>query len=762
MLKEKLIPGNKPSIHATMNIKTITKYCSLLAITMISTFPVLAQPKNLAAGKKVLLLPWPNYSKTAKVGNRPSVMTDGKLETPGRVTADSATVSWNFVGRVNVMVDLQKRCDISEVAMRFLRNDHHSDNAPVDMEIFVSDDGEHFLQVAARSPWTNPGLFDSDPTVNSHDANVYTWRFSDLQNVRGRYVGFSFYAGGITSTDELMVYGSESTSVEKSVGTPAAFSMAQPQLYFHKPQLSISSGIYTPQPIGVFMPSKLKDDLQLQLDVPAGISLQSTEKDISSKVLLDGKKRYEITFKNSSGINRILTRLYMKADAPKQQGKITYRYRFGDWQSPELEIPYTTFSVPNTSAPKRLLSGFGWWYGSDNTEWPDALEAFQQLGLNAVTVFARQLPANENDPQWQLLEKARAAGMKIIATDSPYNIMWVGNLRNAEAHEMFCQFDDGTIGGNPKVCPSYRGKFYQAELQRVATQMARVQPDYIAMDTELWLPQGPPVEQCTRCREDFEKSGLKSWDEWLQRKGNEMEEDLINAIHQKQTETNRKSTFVAGMYGLKSTEVMERVFNFHKLYPQTIQLAQPPYYSSLNSVDLLNIAQLVRDNRAQMPQSDVIPWLTPGDGNPVPGEAFQWSILESYCNGARGIYFWSRNCWDGENLRAYSDAIRAITPVEDIIMDGQLIENEASVETPGHLSGMKNGNDMVLLVSDYMRKSGGTLKLHLDISVPSKIIDLQNGEVIAQKLHAGKNTVAINLDGNRARLLEVQPDGLIQ
>ena len=729
---------------------------------MISTFPVLAQPVNLAAGKKVLLLPWPNYSKTAKMGNRPSVLTDGKLEKPGKLTADSATVSWNFMGRVNVMVDLQKRCYVSEVAMRFLRNNHYSDNAPVDMEIFVSDDGEHFVQVAARSPWTNPGLFDSDPIINSPDANIYTWRFPDLQNVRGRYVGFSFYAGGITATDELMVYGNESTSTALSAGTPSAFRMDEPQLYFHKPKLYIPSNISAPQPMGIFMPAKLKGDLQLELDLPPGISLQSPTENTTSKVLSGGQNRVTIIFKNLSGINRILSRLYLKSNTPRQVGNIKYRYRFADWQSPDLEIPYTTFAVPATPAPKRLLTGFGWWYGSDNTEYPDALQSFQQLGLNSITVFPRQMPTDTNDPQWQLLEKARAAGMKIIATDSPYNIMWVSNLKKPDAHEMYCQFEDGTVGSNPKICPSYRGKYYQAEVQRVATQMARVWPDYIAMDTELWLPQGPPAEQCTRCQEDFKKSGLKSWDEWLQNKGNEMEEDLVNAIRQKLQEENAKSTFVAGMFGLKSTEVMERVFNFQKLYPQTIQVAQPAYYSPVNSLDLLNIAQLIRDNRAQMPHSDIIPWLTPGDADPILGEAFKWSLLESYCNDARGVYFWSRNCWDGENLLAYSNAIRAITPAEDIIRDGQLINDEATVESPGHLSGMKKANSMVLLISDYMKQSSGTLILHLNISVPSKMIDLQNGKVIEQKLHAGKNTVEINLAGNRARLLEVQPNSLIQ
>jgi len=684
-------------------------------------------------------------------------MTDGKLETPGRLTADSTTVSWNFVGRVNVMVDLQKRCDINEVAMRFLRNNHHSDNAPVDMEIFVSDDGEHFVQVAARSPWTNPGLFDSDPIINSPDANIYTWRFPNMQNVRGRYVGFSFYAGGITATDELMVYGSESTSTVPSIGTPSSFSMSEPQIYFHKPKFYILSNISAPQPIGVFMPAKLKGDLQLELDLPPGISLQSPVKETTTKVLSDGQTRAIITFKNISGVNRILSRLYIKATAPGKTGNIKYRYRFADWQSPDLQIPYSTFSVPATPAPKRLLTGFGWWYGSDNTEYPDALDSFQKLGLNSITVFSRQMPADPNDPQWQLLEKARAAGMKIIATDSPYNIMWVGNLKKPDAHEMYCQFEDGTVGGNPKICPSYRGKYYQAEVQRVATQMARVRPDYIAMDTELWLPQGPPVEQCTRCQEDFKKSGLKDWDEWLQRKGNEMEEDLVNAIHQKQVETNTKSTFVAGMYGLKSTEVMERVFNFHKLYPKTIQVTQPSYYSPLNSIDLLNIAQMVHDNRAQMPHSDIIPWLTPGDGNPIPGEAFKWSILESYCNGARGVYFWSRNCWDGENLLAYSNAIRAITPVENIIMDGQLIADEASVESPGHLSGMKNGNSMVLLISDYEKKSFGTLTLHLKLSAPSQVCDLQSGETLVSKVDAGSQMVSIPLQGKRARLLEIKP-----
>jgi hypothetical protein len=171
------------------------------------------------------------------------------------------------------------------------------------------------------------------------------------------------------------------------------------------------------------------------------------------------------------------------------------------------------------------------------------------------------------------------------------------------------------------------------------------------------------------------------------------------------------------------------------------------------------IGNEVREDRRRLAQSDVLPWLTPGDAGTFPGESFQWALLECYANGARGIYFWSGRVWDGESLIAYNRVIRAIAPVEELIVEGELAGDAVSVDPPGRISGIRRGKEMLLLVGDYFRRSNGTLDVQLSAPTDSRLRDLLTGQILAAQVPRGKSTVRIDLAGARARLLHLQPSG---
>ena len=158
-----------------------------------------------------------------------------------------------------------------------------------------------------------------------------------------------------------------------------------------------------------------------------------------------------------------------------------------------------------------------------------------------------------------------------------------------------------------------------------------------------------------------------------------------------------------------------------------------------------------------LPRSDVMPWLTPGDAGTVPGESFQWALLECYCNGARGVYFWSGRVWDAENLIAYNRVVRAIAPVEDLIVQGELVGDAAAVEGPGRLSGIRRSHQMLLLVADYFGHSGGSVKLRLTLPARSELRDLLSGEVFMAEIAPGERLIQVPLADVRARLLHVCP-----
>jgi hypothetical protein len=113
--------------------------------------------------------------------------------------------------------------------------------------------------------------------------------------------------------------------------------------------------------------------------------------------------------------------------------------------------------------------------------------------------------------------------------------------------------------------------------------------------------------------------------------------------------------------------------------------------------------------------------------------------------------------WDSEDLIAYNKVLRAIAPVEDVIVKGDLVGSSATIDGAGRVSGMKLGNRMMLLAADYFGKSNGSLNLNLTLPVKSQLRDLLSGETVGKVLLAGKQTVTIPLNGQRARLLEVVP-----
>src|SRR5699024_10307630 len=117
----------------------------------------------------------------------------------------------------------------------------------------------------------------------------------------------------------------------------------------------------------------------------------------------------------------------------------------------------------------------------------------------------------------------------------------------------------------------------------------------------------------------------------------------------------------------------------------------------------------------RLPKSDVMPWLTPGDAGTFPEQTFVWAMLEAYTNGARGIWFWSGRMWDAEDLFAVNKVVRAIAPIENVIVNGNLVGNWAQVKGPGRVSGMRLHDEMVLLIADYYGHTNGKVKLRLNV-----------------------------------------------
>jgi len=744
---------------------------ALLCVTGISCAASAPQPQtDLALGKKVLFSPAPNYSATAKGDTDATDLTDGKIISKDKIWDQTTAVGWSYPGRFNLAVDLGQQSDINEISMRFQNGGTVGTGImfPGWVEAFVSNDGQHYSKVAEFSRWNKDDFqkFGITQVKARGNAVVDTLRFQNLKT-QGRFVGLRVYGSTITVSDELTVLGSPATNVIKQIsGTPSDFTVTQPQVYFNKPYLELATNIALPVPVGLTTPALGDSAVTLQLDLPPGVTMPggrfgflSNKVDVDSitpKVLSDGWKQYTIHVNNAPNLSQKTAKdfgqIYLQAPGWKdgQNGELRYQFGNADWQSPMMSIPVHAVNVPAAPRLKTIMASMGWW-NATASGWPDELAAYKVLGLNTFPVFGVWMPQDPKDPQWAMLEKARQQGFFISNIDSPFYPM---RANHKDEKEIYNQLADGTTG--KQLCICYRGKYYQEEIQRFATSLARIKPDFTSEDIELW--SGGPTEsrQCTRCQADFKASGLPTWEAWQSAKGKEMMSDLVTAARQAIKNAGGHD-FQNGMYDLRPGETYQQIFNFNSLYPQLIQDSQVSTYTSLEPDDLEFIGDEARKDRAQLPHSDVMPWNTPGDAGTFSSDDFMWSLLENYTNGARGIWFWSSRMWDSEDLIAYNKVIRAIAPMEDVIAKGDLVGVGATVVGAGRVSGMKLGSKMVLLAADYFDNSDGTLKLQLNIPAKSALRDLITGETIGKVLLPGKQIVNIPLDGQHARLLGVAP-----
>jgi len=733
---------------------------SIAGIAQAAPLPPSQGRTDLAFGKKVLFSPAPNYSLTAKGDTDSLDLTDGTISKreDQRIWFDSAAVGWSYPGRVNLAVDLGQQCDIDEVAIRFQNGSSTGGRSfPGWVEAFVSQDGEHYTKVAEFSQWNADDFKKYNIGQERGTSWVDALRFTDLK-AHGRWVGLRFYGNAMTVSDEMYVFGKSNAAAPALIGESDDFSVKSPEVYFHKPYLKLANNASLPVPIGINIPDNGAADVSLSLDVPKEWKLSGSIGGIDvtklqPKVLLDGFDQYTFEAKSAKA-NKVFGRLYMEATnwKDRQSGELRYRISSGDWQSPQMSVPVRVVNIPAAPRLQKVMASMGWWPGaSEMAKWPTELADFRTIGLNTFNVFGMWMPKDTADPAWASLEQARKEGFFISNIDSPLSPILT---RHKNEKEIYDQLGDGKVSN--KLSISYRGKYYQEEIQRFAQMMAKVKPDFSSEDIELWSWRGPTDSMNDeRNQADYAKSGASSWAQWQQSKGSEMISDLILSA-QKAVQDAGGKPFKTGMYDVRPGGVYQQLFDFDALYPKILNDSQVSTYTSLQPADIAFIGDEAREDRARLPQSDVMPWLTPGDAGVFPGSNFEWALLECYTNGARGIWFWSSRMWDSEDLIAYNKVLRAIAPVEEVIVNGDLIGSAATIQGAGRVSGMKLGSKMVLLAADYFGKSDGTLQLQLNLPAKSTLRDLMSDEVV-EVLLPGKQTVSIPLNGQSARLLEVVP-----
>jgi len=720
-------------------------------LTLLFATCAMAQ-ENLALGREVRFAPTPNYGLTKKGDTDATDLTDGKhcAREDQQLWFASECVGFSYGGLQNLAVDLGSVQPIGEVSIRLQGGSPQGVVCfPGWIDVLVSDDGFAWRKVASYTKWRAGDSKKYGLPRDEGKAWVHEIRFQDLK-AAGKFVGLSFYTTGLSVTDELRVHKGTHAVAKAVKGEPMAFSVDLPQIHAHKPELWITTNLATPTPFGLNVGKDHTGAVQASFELPTGITflagaLGGVKVEEMEQTKLAASTRYSFQIAKPAS-KKSWGRVYFGSDQPGRRGTIAFQTQ-GPAGVLRTEIPFRTLAVPATPQPKRLLTGMGWWHPKATMTWPDGLAATRALGFNSVPTFG-QWTRDTDTEILAFLAEARKQGFLILDIDSPLHAMM---SKNRGKTELFCQFEDGTTG--KKLCPSYRGPLYQKEIQRVGLAAGRTGASVVACDIELWGWAGPKdCPKCTRCQADFKQVGAKEWPEWLLDKGAQVWIDLAQAVQKEAAKEGR--TVDLGGYDFQPNKNYQNLWPIDRLYPKYMTNTQVSTYTPLEPYHLGLIGDEVREDRKHLAKSDQLPWISPGDAGTFPGSMFRYALLETLANGARGNLFWSSRVWDGETLAAYAHAIRNVTPVEDIIMDGKLVEG-GTITQGARLSGVRKGDRMFLLVADYFQDVKGPLQLRLPVTKPSRVIDLDSGKEIGRIAPGG--SLEISLGEELARPLLVEP-----
>ena len=328
------------------------------------------------------------------------------------------------------------------------------------------------------------------------------------------------------------------------------------------------------------------------------------------------------------------------------------------------------------------------------------------------------------------------------------------------------------------MCPSYRGPGLTENpwLQRLKETAAI--SSSVNLDDEVYLMSGvgPTICFCERCVERWGKwiSGQRPqlagvaplaffkrahkypehYEAWLRFRCDLVAErfGILRQVFQEAVkESNVKTTPQPELGAFTGEEMLVGLSSIEAL-SRNLDFISPMIYRAGDGVRQ-EMAKL-----SPLSGGKLVVCLAPGYNISPPGDA-RSQVLESVMGGAKGFVAWNLDIGPitTGHLADMSAAIRMLAPVENIILDGELESGYVADKKSTHLLARKQGEESVLLVSDY---SPGVVQVTLTVPGQSgrKIVDLYTGQVVA-RLTSTERTFVVTLRRHfQARLFHLRTD----
>lgn len=690
---------------------------------------------NLALGRKVIFSQTPGYKLTAEGGSDAADLTDGMLSSRNDDTIwfDSKAVGWREAASgVNLLIDLGKEQPVERVVIRCLGGRRQNILAcPKKFEVFVSKDGKKFYQTASMQKLMPGEKAQSDFKNNFYlDESGTAWVYPFVLEVKAdaRYVGVKIIGDSdFVFADEMALM--EATSGEQNgTGFNQAYKKMPEEFLIHgilvRPRinkLAVSTDILTPNALiieDMRGSSAAQKPAQLVMELPEGITLESPAPASQEKIICSGSSYSRLTLPLPASRHQTQMLFFKAAKQLSAAGDATF-YAICEGEKPiKQSVPVELITIPEVKPLlKRLHVSLAWMVERTAREWPDFFAAWRKLGFNAVACFPRNWKDDDAAECLNFLDTARNKGFKIVMNESPFHVM-AKNHKPGE--EIFSQIPGKK---NSSLCPSYRGNLYAAEIERVADNVRKTCPDYVFWDIECWYNGAVEAAQCSRCKAGRQASG-KPMGEFLKDKGTASFKDLYLAVEK--GSAGRPVPAVASYNHHAEKPDHELIVDFNRIYPLYVKFAQPSLYVSGSAME---VHKSVRANYKLLRSKMIIPWLTAGTYGEFEPYKLEQMILEALLNGACGITYYCYTDFDTPlDFYYHARALAEIAPYEDLIMDGEILEPSGTNQQLTY-SGIKRGNEMLLLVGNYRNVPGDTAYTAPFASV-TQIKDLRSGQTL--------------------------------
>ena len=675
---------------------------------------------NLALGSSVTFSPTPAYRLTSKGGTDATDLVDGELCTRENqaIWWEETAVGWHGnASRLNtIVIDLGEPRAVRRVVWRVVAGCRKRNfYGPKRVRLSGGLDGHVVHQIRERLRWRDDiaaGDTVRLPNIGEPETGdeVYVYPIAiEAGNYRMRYVVLQFEMdGNWLASDELAVIAGEGKGRDIQDRPKSELQTRDVWIRSDEPEYPVLADVSLPLWLRQtdLRPNNAKLAVRYEFRMPEGVLLTAPRyygrRDAAEGVL---------AFRYGRGGNSNRIGPFFLQGTPTGDGIMQIR-AIGATAEAQRWIKVRLFpaKLPKPFRYKHLSTSIGWMVDREQVLWPEFERVYARLGFNTVPTFPRawakqavqkgldiETVRRAADPAslsegGRRLNRLRKLGYRIVYMESPIHSV---NWRHPDkASEFKCQIPNA-VPREPSFCPSYRGAYFQEEMQRIADHALMVGPhDYVLWDWEIagsgmWLGT-----RCTRCQGALKESKME-WKPFVKSQTLGIL-DALNAAVRSGCTAKKYPQPEIGMYGLDAVEPYSGLFDFQK--DGRLDLQSPSLYVGDNPGA---VHECIRTARARAGNNRILPWLTTGTHGYVPPASARVMVWEALLNGAGGITYFCFSDFNPAHMLEVSRALAAAAPLEGVLAKGEPAHGQIQVKPVAiRCSAMRLGGRGALLLAN--------------------------------------------------------------